>query len=403
MNTGSELDRPLGQGRRQKRPASGRRASSRALLISIGFIALFAGAGYLALQQSPLKKPAEQQSSKDEAAVDTQIVVGQNPVQDSGDSDNIKVSGNSGADIQRTLTDDGKVVHKITPRDRDTEGPLIVAGAGQIGQEPHMAHIPVPEMLEISDHGRLPIRAQDGRRAVDVYARPWSGARGTRIAIVVGGLGLSQTGTQHAIRTLPEEITLGFAASGNSLQRWLQEARREGHEVVLQVPFEPFNYPQTDPGPHTLVVEDGTKQNLEDLHWALSRITNYTGVMNFMGGRFLADPDATEPIMRDLARRGVLFLDDGTSARSVTGPLASAVGIPYAAADMVVDASTNHGDILKKLDDVERIARRNGSAIAVASAFDTSVNAIAAWANEAKARGIEIVAVSALAEDPEKF
>ena len=373
------------------------------MLVSLCFIAVFAGAGYLSLQQNPLQGPSEPPPAEEQAAVDRQITVGQTPDQDNGDAADIRVSGNSGADIQRTLTDDGRVVHKITPRDRETDGPVLVAGAGQIGQDPHMAHIPVPELLEKSPFGRLPIRAEDGRRAVDVYARPWSGARGTRIAIVVGGLGLSQTGTQHAIRTLPEEITLAFAASGNSLQRWLQEARRSGHEVVLQVPFEPFNYPQTDPGPHTLVVEDGTKQNLEDLHWAMARITNYTGIMNFMGGRFLADPDATEPIMRDLARRGVLFLDDGTSARSVTGPLASAVGVPHAAADMVVDVSTDHGDILKRLDDVERIARRNGSAIAVASAFDTSVNAIAAWANEAKARGIEIVAVSALADDPEKF
>jgi polysaccharide deacetylase 2 family uncharacterized protein YibQ len=344
----------------------------------------------MALQRNPLKKPAESQPAEEHAAADSQGISDQTTDQADSGTGNAKVSGDSGADIQRTLTDDGQVVTKITPRDRDIDGPVIVAGAGQVGQEPHMAHIPVPELLEKSPFGQLPIRADDGRRAVDVYARPWSGARGTRIAIVVGGLGLSQTGTQHAIR-------------GNSLQRWLQEARREGHEVVLQVPFEPFNYPQNDPGPHTLVVDDGPRQNLDDLHWAMGRITNYTGIMNFMGGRFLADADATEPVMRDLARRGVLFLDDGTSAQSVAGPLASAVGVPYAAADMVVDLSTNHGEILKKLDEVERIARHNGTAIAVASAFETSVNAIAAWVNEAKARGIEIVAVSALADDPERF
>lgn len=266
-----------------------------------------------------------------------------------------------------------------------------------------MAHLPIPELLENTDFGRLPVKSADGRRAFDAYARPWSGARGTRLAIVVGGLGLSQTGSQYAIATLPEEITLAFAASGNSLQRWLQEARRAGHEVLLQVPFEPFNYPQNDPGPHTLVVEDGTSQNLADLHWALGRITNYTGIMNFMGARFLSDPEATEPIMRDLSRRGILFLDDGTSARTVTGALAGAVGVPHATADIVVDHDVNRIEIMKKLDEAERIARRNGSAIAVASAFETSVNAIAAWANEAKARGIEIVAVSALADDPEDF
>ncbi|MCP4316579.1 MAG: divergent polysaccharide deacetylase family protein [Hyphomicrobiales bacterium] len=398
MNTGSELNKPLGQGRRQKKPGGG--GTPRSVLIALGFVVVFAGAGYLALQQNPLQQPAEPSSPQKTESEPAQTAAHSTDAE-TGETPDARVSSNSGANVDRTLTDDGQVVTKITPRDRGEVGPVIVSGAERVGQDPRVAHIPVPELLEKSQFGRLPIKSADGRRAVDAYARPWSGARGTRIAIVVGGLGLSQTGTQHAINTLPEEITLGFAASGNSLQRWLQEARHAGHEVLLQVPFEPFNYPQNNPGPHTLVVDDGAQQNLDDLHWAMGRITNYTGIMNFMGGRFLSDPDVTEPIMRDLAQRGVLFLDDGTSARSVTDALASAVGVPHAAADMIVDSSVNHGDILKKLDDVERIARRNGSAIAVASAFDTSVNAIAAWANEAKARGIEIVSVSALTDDPQ--
>ncbi len=312
-----------------------------------------------------------------------------------------RLSGDSGANVQRTLTNEGQVVTTISPADRGNDGPIIISGAETVGQDPRVAHLPVPELLEKTEFGRLPVKGADGYRPFDAYARPWSGARGTRLAIVVGGLGLSQTGTQYAIATLPEEITLAFAATGNSLQRWLQESRRAGHEVLLQVPFEPFNYPQTDPGPHTLLVEDGPQQNLADLHWAMGRITNYTGIMNFMGARFLSDQKATETVMRELAKRGVLFLDDGTSARTVTEPIAGAVGVPHAQADIIVDAKVGRTDIMKKLDDAERIARRNGSAIAVASAFEESVDAIAAWANEAKARGVEIVSVSALADDPE--
>jgi len=125
--------------------------------------------------------------------------------------------------------------------------------------------------------------------------------------------------------------------------------------------------------------------------------------MNFMGARFLSDPAATETLMRDLAKRGVLFLDDGTSAQTVTGAIARAVGVPYAEGNMVVDNKIDRTEIMRRLDDVERVAKRDGTAIATASAFDVSVDAIAAWANEAKARGIEIVAVSALTDDPEKF
>jgi polysaccharide deacetylase 2 family uncharacterized protein YibQ len=246
----------------------------------------------------------------------------------------------------------------------------------------------------------LPVYGQNGERAFDIYARPWSGARGIRIAIVVGGLGLSQTGSNYAIDTLPEDITLGFAGNGNSLQRWMQSARRNGHEIVLQVPFEPFDYPNNNPGRGTLVTSNDPVSNLNLLHEAMGRITNYTGIGNFMGGRFLSDPESLEPVMRDIARRGILFFDDGTTSRSLAETFTKTLGIPFVAADLTLDVKPDKDQILQKLDDLERIARRNGTAVGTATAFTDSVNAIAEWSNEAKARGIEIVGLSALATDP---
>src|SRR5690606_35220347 len=144
------------------------------------------------------------------------------PEQDVGPADKDQLSGgispsssNSGATVERTLTDDGSVVTKYTPRLRDGDGPVLI-NAQRIGQDPRTASMPNEALLEDSPYGRLPIVGPDGLRPMDQYARPWSGARGTRIAIVVGGLGLSQTGTQRAIKDLPPAITLGFAVSGNS-------------------------------------------------------------------------------------------------------------------------------------------------------------------------------------------
>jgi polysaccharide deacetylase 2 family uncharacterized protein YibQ len=182
----------------------------------------------------------------------------------------------------------------------------------------------------------------------------------------------------------------------------MQAARRGGHELLLQVPMEPFNYPSNDSGPHTLTVGDTEAKMMDNLHYAMGRITNYTGIMNYMGGRFMADADAMEPVMRDIAKRGLLFLDDGTAAQSLTPTLAPALGVPYATADMQIDGELERGAILKKLDALENLARREGTAIGVASAFDVSVDAITTWVNEAKARGIEIVGVSALVDDPER-
>ena len=176
----------------------------------------------------------------------------------------------------------------------------------------------------------------------------------------------------------------------------MQEGRREGHEILLQIPFEPFGYPGTDPGPDTLLVSDPAKINLERLHRSMAKITNYTGVMNYLGARFMADDKALEPVLRDVGQRGLLFLDDGSSAQSRTGIIAKAVSAPIGFADLQLDDQVNDAAILRKLDDLERIARRNGSAIGVASAFDESVAAISKWSVEAATRGIEIVGVSAL-------
>ena len=187
------------------------------------------------------------------------------------------------------------------------------------------------------------MRSADGRRPVDVYARPWSGARGARVAIVVGGLGLSQTGTQQAIAKLPSEVTLAFAPQGNSIGRWMQAGRQKGHEILMQVPLEPFDYPNVNPGRNTLTLAATPEENIDNLHWTLSRTTNYTGIMNYMGARFVADPAAMSPVMAELGKRGLLYLDDGSTARSVAPELALKNGVPFAAGDAIIDGEQDRG------------------------------------------------------------
>ncbi|MEO9613852.1 MAG: divergent polysaccharide deacetylase family protein [Nitratireductor sp.] len=279
---------------------------------------------------------------------------------------------------------------------------IVIRDPSAIGQDLRVAHLPDRALLEQSEHGPLPVRADDGRRPFDVYARPWSGARGARVAIVIGGMALSQTGTQAAIAKLPPEVTLAFAPQGNSIGRWMQAARGKGHEILMQLPLEPFDYPRINPGRDTLTTEASGEQNIDTLHKVLGRTTNYVGVMNYMGARFTAEDAAFAPVMRDLGARGLLYLDDGSSARSLAGELAAKSRVPYVEGDATIDQRRDRAAILEKLDELERIARARGFALGTGSAFDVTVETVASWVAEAKKRGIEIVPVSALAADPEK-
>ncbi len=210
-----------------------------------------------------------------------------------------------------------------------------------------LAPAPDPRLIEKSRYGLLPRIGKDGARPADVYARPWSAAsakaNAPRIALVIGGVGLSDAATAQAIDGLPGSVTLAFAPYGNDLKGKSAQAREAGHEVILQLPMEPIDYPQTNPGPHTLLVSASASENTENLHWLLARFTGYAGVANFLGAKFAMNSDALKPVLRDINARGLFFLDDGSTAQSMGLSLAQDLGLPAVRADILLDAPSGQG------------------------------------------------------------
>ncbi|HVW56252.1 MAG TPA: divergent polysaccharide deacetylase family protein [Rhizobiaceae bacterium] len=384
-----DIDRPLGQEESPRR-GSRRRLTSGGVLLTLFCVAALGASFAIALRSRPFRVPPAITVAK-QAAPAKPAAPGMASSHAAAPKPSVPVAETVGPEI----------IH-VTPANQKSPSGIVVQDASTVGRTTRFSHLPDRSLIEQSEMGPLPIRSADGRRPMDAYARPWSGAHGARVAIVIGGLGLSQTGTQYAIKKLPGTITLAFAPQGNSLGRWMQDARQTGHEIVMQVPLEPYDYPSVNPGRNTLTVEASPEQNLRDLHWALSRITNYTGVMNYMGARFVTDEEAMTPVMQDLSRRGLLYLDDGTSARSVAPELALKDGIPFAVCDTTIDTVRDPGEIIKKLDQLEATARAKGFAIGTGSAFQVTVDTVASWVNEAAKRGIEIVPISAVVSDPER-
>jgi polysaccharide deacetylase 2 family uncharacterized protein YibQ len=132
----------------------------------------------------------------------------------------------------------------------------------------------------------VPKIAADGTRPADVFARPVKALAGRpgapRVALIVAGLGVSTSATSTAIAQLPGPVTFAFMPYGAEVERLAALARSEGHEILLQVPMEPFNYPDNDPGPQTLLTSLTPEQNLERLYWLMSRMQGYVGLAEAM-------------------------------------------------------------------------------------------------------------------------
>jgi polysaccharide deacetylase 2 family uncharacterized protein YibQ len=258
---------------------------------------------------------------------------------------------------------------------------------------------PDPRLIEQTRHGPIPRIGADGARPSEVYARPTSSdglTQGSpRIALFVGGMGLAPRATESAIASLPGAVTLGFAPYGADLARETARAREAGHEVVLQIPMEPFNFPRDNPFPHTLLAGAGKAANIDNLTWLMSRFTGYAGVANFLGGKLTSDAKALTPVLREIAARGLFYVDDGTSAQSLAVTLAPGQDLAAARADLVLDSTAEPEAIEAALARLEAIARDKGVAIGVASALPPSIAIVDRFARALEARGIALIPLSA--------
>jgi uncharacterized protein len=248
-------------------------------------------------------------------------------------------------------------------------------------------------LLEKSRYGMIPVVA-DGLKPFTVYAADADRTKAAKmpvVAIVVGGLGVGAAKTSDAIMKLPPAVTLAFTPYGSDPTKLAERARAQRHEILLQIPMEPFDYPDNDPGPQTLLTTLAAEQNLDRLYWHLSRFQGYAGIANFMGARFVATEAVMQPVIREAAKRGLGYLDDGATPRSVAPSLAAGQAMPFARADLAIDAVPTSAEIDRTLIKLETLARERGVAVGVASALPVSIERIGAWIKTLDSRGIMLV------------
>jgi polysaccharide deacetylase 2 family uncharacterized protein YibQ len=250
---------------------------------------------------------------------------------------------------------------------------------------------PIPIVSQATAMGPLPVIAPDGRTPAQLYARPFKPDGRPRVALVVGGLGLNPTSTRAAIEKLPAEVTLSFVPYAQGLQGWIDLARANGHEVLLEIPMEPQDYPDNDPGPQTLLADAPGSETVKRLDWLLSRASGYWGVSNYLGQKFVNSDNGMGAFTGELRQRGLAFVDDGM-ARKRSG------NVPRASADSIVDDQLSADAIARQLTVLEQTAKARGSALGSGFAYPVTVDVAVRWAAGLSQRGLQLAPASALAK-----
>jgi polysaccharide deacetylase 2 family uncharacterized protein YibQ len=255
---------------------------------------------------------------------------------------------------------------------------------------------PDPDLVRATANGMLPKVDARGRLPRQVYARPFTPDGKPLVAILVTGLGINDGNTRLAINGLPPAVTLAFSPYGRDLQVLVDMARGRGHEVMLELPMEPDDYPANDSGPWSLLTTAPARINLLQAEKSMARFTGYFGVVNAMGGAFSQSDNALRPIFQLLRQSGLMFLDRRSSKESVAIPVADSMNLPRAYVNHWLDREPTVEEIEKQLVDLRKTAEIEGYAIGLTELYPNSANLVTNWAKNAGAMGLSLAPVSAI-------
>lgn len=257
-----------------------------------------------------------------------------------------------------------------------------------------------PNLLEGSPHGVLPRIGPDGLMPMRAYARDFNrGETRPRVALILGGIGLSNALTEQAIETLPPTVALAFSPYGARPEPLIERARRRGFETLLAIPMEPAGFPMNDPGNRALLTGLSWTDNAERLDALLALYPGHVGAVGALGAmrgeRFAALAEPFSRLQIALADRGLLYFDPRPGA-----------GDPQRAwgrvADVVVDDPATRGEIDARLAQLERVARARGAALGyLGEVTPVALERVSAWAAGIEMRSVVLAPVTAVMRRPE--
>ena len=217
---------------------------------------------------------------------------------------------------------------------------------------------------------------------------------GPRVAIVIAGMGLSHSSTEQIFK-LPPQISMSFSPYASDITQWLIKAGKDKHEVYLDLPMEPKDYPQSDPGPYALLINLDDDKNLERLNQVLKSGVGYHGLVSGPEEHFTEDDRANDWLLKTLkvknlpfffvARAGNKQLTQGGIEKS--DPTVQGI-------DFVLDDKLTNEAIDAKLAEAEALAQKSGFATVLARPYPISAQRIEEWIKTLGPKGIQLVSLS---------
>ena len=217
-----------------------------------------------------------------------------------------------------------------------------------------------------------------------------------RVAVIVDELGRRRD-VFDLLREIRRPLTVAVQPALPLSTSIARDAFRSGMEVLLDLPMEPYRYPELDPGPGVLLMSMPPAEIQQMVGTHLETVAPAVGVMNRMGSRLTEDRPRMRALLEVLSARRLFLVDAYTSSESVAYDEAREAGVRAARRQILVDHTRGEAGDRARWDQVADWAERRGEVVVVAHGHPLTVRLLKEYVPRWEARGLRLVPVSQLA------
>jgi hypothetical protein len=166
-------------------------------------------------------------------------------------------------------------------------------------------------------------------------------------------------------------------------------------EVMLHLPLEALAPTAAraqitiDTGMSRAEIQKDVRAFLEEVPWA-------RGVNNHTGSKATEDQAVMGSVLEIVRWAGLYFIDSRTSPNSVAFEAAREMGVRAASRNIFLDQPANEETVKTRLEELFRLAVKNGSAVAIGHAKEVTIGALRKYLGLADRYGVKLVFASAI-------
>ena len=214
------------------------------------------------------------------------------------------------------------------------------------------------------------------------------------IAIIIDDLGNAPDLDRRAVE-LPAPVACAFLPHTRTTPRLARAAFAAGKEVLIHQPMESLEGRELGPGG---LRTDMSRDDLREVVIGnLAAVPYATGMNNHMGSLLTANREKMDWLMEEISRwEHFFFVDSRTDDETIAEEMAWRHGVPGTRRDLFLDNEPTHEAVGAQFDSLIRLAKRNGSAIAIGHPYPATLDVLEQRLQELATQGVRLVPLTEL-------